>query len=85
MWDRQTPSTLRELYPWLRHRLRAIHLKQWRRSTTTFRALVKHGASRDMAAQIASSTRSWWRNSAQRLNRVLTIACFDRLGVPRLC
>lgn len=81
----QTPSTLRELDPWLRHRLRAIHLKQWCRGTTTFRELVKLGASRDMAAQIASSTRNWWRNSAQGLNRVLTIAYFDRLGVPRLC
>jgi hypothetical protein len=26
-----------------------------------------------------------WRNSAMALNRVLTLAHFDRLGVPRLC
>ena len=48
------PDQLRELDQWLRHRLRAIHLKHWCRGTTTFRELVKLGASRDMAAQIAS-------------------------------
>jgi len=79
----QTPRTMRELDEWLRHRLRALHLKQWKRGTTTFRELTRLGASRDLAARIASNTRSWWRNSATGLNRVLTIAYFDRLGVPK--
>jgi hypothetical protein len=74
---------MRELDEWLRHRLRAIQLKQWRRGTTVFRELRKLGATQDMAARIAGNARRWWRNSAMGLNRLLPIAYFDRLGVPR--
>jgi RNA-directed DNA polymerase len=81
----QTPAVWRELDEWLRHRLRSIQLKQWRRSATAYRALRTLGASDDLAQQVASQVHRWWRNSALRLNRVLTIAHFDRLRVPRLC
>lgn len=80
----QTPTVLRGLDKWLRHRLRAIQLKHWRWGTTVHRSLRVLGATSDQAAQIASGTRSWWRNSAHGLHRILTIAYFDRLGVPRL-
>ena len=80
----QTPTVLRALDEWLRHRLRAIQLKHWRRGTTVYRSLRAMGATSDQAARIASGTRSWWRNSAQGLNRLMPIAYFDRLGVPRL-
>jgi hypothetical protein len=33
----QTPKVWRGLDEWLRHRLRAIQLKHWRRGTTMFR------------------------------------------------
>jgi RNA-directed DNA polymerase len=33
---------------------------------------------------VAQNARCWWRNSAGEINRVLTIAYFDKLGVPRL-
>jgi group II intron reverse transcriptase/maturase len=81
-WLAQTPKVMRELDEWLRHRLRAVQLKQWRRGTTMFRALRKLGANADLAARIAGNARRWWRNSALGLNRVLPIAYFDRLGVP---
>lgn len=79
----QTPRVMRELDEWLRHRLRAVQLKQWRRGTTMLRELRKLGAPPDVAARIAGNARRWWRNSAKGLNRVLPIAYFDRLGVPR--
>jgi hypothetical protein len=31
-----------------------------------------------------ADSRRWWRNSRMALNNVLTIAYFDRLGMPRL-
>jgi RNA-directed DNA polymerase len=31
---------------------------------------------------VAGNSRRWWRNSAKLLNSVLTIAYFDRLGLP---
>ena len=42
----QTPRVLRELDEWLRHRLRALQLKHWRRGTTMYRELRALGASR---------------------------------------
>jgi RNA-directed DNA polymerase len=80
----QTPRVFLELDEWLRHRLRAIQLKHWRRGTTTFRELRGLGASVDQAAKVAGHTRRWWHNSRLELNRLMPISYFDRLGVPRL-
>jgi group II intron reverse transcriptase/maturase len=80
----QTPRVFRELDEWLRHRLRALQLKHWRRGTTMFRQLRELGASRDQAARVAGNARRWWHNSRMELNRIMPIAYFDRIGVPRL-
>ena len=80
----QTPKVWRELDEWLRHRLRAIQLRQWKRPKAIYRALRALGASEDVANQVAGNCHRWWRNSNGAIKRVLTIAYFDRLGVPRL-
>ena len=80
----QTPKIWRSLDEWMRHRLRAIHLKQWRRGTTIYRELVNLGAKPKVAQLVAANSRRWWHNSALALNNVLTIAYFDGLGMPRL-
>jgi RNA-directed DNA polymerase len=80
----QTPQVFRELDEWLRHRLRALQLKHWRRGTSMYRELLALGASKTDAQRIAANSRRWWRNSCFALNRVMPIAYFDRLGVPRL-
>ena len=80
----QTPRVKRELDEWLRHRLRAVQLKQWRRGTTMYRELRALGATPEHAARIAGNSRRWWRNSRYELNRIMPIGYFDRLGVPRL-
>jgi len=80
----QTPRVFRELDEWIRHRLRAVQLKHWRRGTTMYREMRALGASETDAAKVAVNNRRWWRNSGLRLNRVMPIAYFDRLGVPRL-
>nr|WP_116342803.1 group II intron reverse transcriptase/maturase [Cupriavidus taiwanensis] len=80
----QTPKIWRELDKWMRHRLRAIQLKHWRRGRVIYRELRALGATADAARQVAASGRCWWRNSGGSLNRVLTIAYFDQLGMPRL-
>ena len=83
-WMAQTPKVWRELDEWLRHRLRAIQLKQWKRPRTIYRELKALGAKENVALQVAGNSRRWWRNSDRLLKTVLTIAYFDRLGVPRL-
>ncbi|TAJ75098.1 MAG: group II intron reverse transcriptase/maturase [Gallionellaceae bacterium] len=80
----QTPGVWRKLDEWLRHRLRAIQLRHWKRPQTIYRELKALGATEDAARQVAGNCHRWWRNSAGALNTVLTIAYFDRLGVPRL-
>ncbi|WP_368046105.1 group II intron reverse transcriptase/maturase [Rhizobium sp. CBN3] len=80
----QTPSVFNDLDEWMRHRLRAIQLKQWKRGRTIFRELMARGASLKVALQVAGNARRWWRNSAKLLNTVLTIKWADQLGMPRL-
>ncbi|MDT3672913.1 MAG: group II intron reverse transcriptase/maturase [Aromatoleum sp.] len=80
----QTPGIWRTLDEWLRHRLRAIQLRHWKRGSTIYRELINLGAAEHVAKRVAQNARCWWRNSAGELNRVLTIAYFDRLGLPRL-
>ena len=74
----------RELDEWIRHRLRAYQLKQWKRGPTVFRELRVRGLSADAAAQVAGNARRWWRNSAMAINAAIPIAFFDGLGLPRL-
>jgi len=80
----QTPKIWRELDAWLRHRLRAIQLKHWKRGKTMHRELIQLGAAPTVIRQVVANSRRWWRNADRLLKTVLTVAYFDRLGVPRL-
>ena len=80
----QTPKVWRKLDKWIRHRLRAIQLKHWRRPGTIYRELKALGATDVVAKRVAGNSRRWWRNSTGLLKTVLTVAHFDRLGLPRL-
>jgi hypothetical protein len=57
-----TPKSLGEIDEWIRHRLRAIQLKQWKRGRTAFHALRALGIRRPVAQGVARYCRSWWRN-----------------------
>ena len=70
--------------PWLRHRLRAIQLKQWKRGTTTFRELRARGVSVTGAAKVAGNARRWWHNTSMLIHVALPTRKLDALGVPRL-
>jgi RNA-directed DNA polymerase len=80
----QTPRVWRELDEWLRHRLRAIQLRHWKRPRTIYRELKTLGAAETVARRLAANSRCGWRNSAKLLNSVLTIAHFDQMGLSRL-
>ena len=80
----QTPKIWRTLDKWLRHRMRAIQLKHWKRGQAMYRELRALGAPPDVAQRVAANSRCWWRNSGKLLNSVLTVDHFDRLGLPRL-
>ncbi len=81
----QTPHQWVRLDQWIRRRLRAVQLAQWKRGPVIYRQSRRLGASHTLACKAAGGAGRWWRSSAQGIHYVLTIAYFDRLGVPRLC
>jgi RNA-directed DNA polymerase len=81
----QTPRLWHRFDEWIRRRLRAIQLKQWKTGRRTYRELRKLGANPDLAAAIAGSSHRFWHNSVGLIHGVLTVTWFDRLGLPRLC
>ena len=80
----ETPGVFGDLDKWIRHRLRAVQLKQWKRGKTVFREMRARGASELVAARVAANTRRWWRNASMELHTVLPTSHFDALGLERL-
>ncbi|QCX50822.1 group II intron reverse transcriptase/maturase [Ralstonia pseudosolanacearum] len=72
----QTPKVWRKLDEWMRHRLRAIQLKHWRRVPTIYRELRTLGAAPETAHRVAANSCRWWHNSDGVLKRILDIAYF---------
>jgi len=83
--DCQTPSVLKELEQWLRHRLRAVLWKQWKNVRTRFRQLRKRGVNKDLAAKTASSSHGPWRIAQTlALQVAVTNAYLASLGLPSM-
>ncbi len=81
----QTSSVLYSLEQWVRHRLRSVLWKQWKRGSVRFAELRKRGVSQDLAAQTAGSAHGPWRlANSPALALALPNAYFDSLGIPRL-
>ena len=55
----QTPRVWRTLDEWLRHRLRALQLKHWKRGTAMYRELKALGAPATVARQVAANSHCW--------------------------
>lgn len=79
-----TPGVFRELDEWIRHRLRALHLRHWKRGRVAYRELRARGLPEPAAAYVAANTRRWWKNSGMLINVAFPIRYFDQLGLPRL-
>jgi hypothetical protein len=80
-----TPSIFASLDEWIRHRLRLVQLKQWKRGTTVFRELRARGVSQHAAAMAALFARNWWKVAGHKaLQIALPTSYYDRMGVPRL-
>ena len=77
-----TPRVLRDLDEWIRHRLRAIQLKQWKRGRTIYRELCGRGLSPDKAAVVAANSRRWWKNASTAIHIALPNSLYAE--VPEL-
>jgi len=81
----ETPSVLEQLDSWVRRRLRCAYWVEWKTGRRRFDALLRLGASRELAANTAGSNRGPWRLSKSiALSQALSNAFFDSLGLPRL-
>jgi RNA-directed DNA polymerase len=78
-------SVLKILDKWIRHRLRSMIWKQWKRGKQRYAMLRHLGVGRDLAAQTAGSPHRPWRLAhSPALQYAFPIAYFDSLGLPRL-
>ena len=80
-----TPNKFRRLDGWIRRRLIAVQLKQWKRGSTAYRKLRARGVPERVARAAAAHVTSWWRTSAHgALKTAYPSRYFDRIRVPRL-
>jgi len=81
----ETPGVFQTLDEWLRRRLRAMQLKQWKHGPTVCRELRARDVPDRVALAAAAHASRWWAMAAHgALQTALPISYFDRLGVPRL-
>jgi RNA-directed DNA polymerase len=70
---------------WLRRKLRAILWRQWKRSHTRAKNLIKLGLSGDASWRLARIQRGpWWHAGTNVIHRVLPQSYFDNLGLLSL-
>jgi len=80
-----TPRVFRTLDSWIHRRLRAMHLKQWKRGRATQRALRARGLPEWLVHEGSGhGGRWWWASALGAMQTALPGSYFDRLGVPRL-
>ena len=80
----ETPKTFAEYDKWVRHRLRALQLKQWKRGSKVYAEMRRLGLSELDAALAARVNKRWWSRAAKLVHVGLTSRYYDRIGVPRL-
>jgi RNA-directed DNA polymerase len=81
----QTRAALDELDGWIRHKLRCIVWRQWKRTYTRARNLMRAGLPEARAWRSACNGRGpWWNSGASHMNQALPKAYFDRLGLVSL-
>lgn len=80
-----TPNVLSELDKWIRHRLRQVQLKQWKRGPTVYRELKARQVGELNARAAAAHARRYWRTSGHgALHVAMPTSYYDRMGIPKL-
>ena len=81
----ETKRVLEDLDGWLRHKLRAILWRQWKRPYTRAQKLMKAGLTEKRAWRSACNQRGpWWNAGASHMNAAFPKTYFDRLGLVSL-
>ena len=81
----ETKRVLEELDGWVRHKLRCILWRQWKRTHTRAKNLMKAGLTDERAWRSACNQRGpWWNSGASHMNQAFRKSYFDRLGLVSL-
>jgi group II intron reverse transcriptase/maturase len=81
----ETKHALDELDGWIRHKLRCILWRQWKRPYTRAMNLMKTGLTEERAWRSACNQRGpWWNSGASHMNHAFPKSFFDRLGLVSL-
>jgi RNA-directed DNA polymerase len=81
----ETKKVLEELDGWIRHKLRCILWRQWKRPYTRAKNLMKAGLTEERAFRSAFNQRGpWWNSGASHMNAAFPKSFFDRLGLVSL-
>jgi group II intron reverse transcriptase/maturase len=81
----ETKQALEELDGWIRHKLRCMLWRQWKRPYTRAKNLMKAGLADERAFRSAFNQRGpWWNSGASHMNQAFPKSFFDRLGLVSL-
>lgn len=80
-----TKTGLEDLDGWIRHKLRCVLWRQWKRPYTRALSLRKAGLGEERAWRSAVNGRGpWWNSGASHMNHAFPKSYFDRLGLVSL-
>jgi RNA-directed DNA polymerase len=81
----EVKGVLEELDGWLRRKFRCILWRQWKRSYTRARNLMKRGLKEERAWRSATNGRGpWWNSGASHMNEAFPKRFFEELGLVSL-
>ena len=81
----EVKSDVERLEKWIRHRLRCLIWKRWKRSKARFKELRKRNVNENLARRTAGSSKGEWHISASKaLSYALPDKFFQSLGLPDL-
>ena len=81
----EVKGVLEELDGWIRHKLRTLLWRQWKRNHTRARNLMGAGLAEVRAWQSAINGRGpWWNGDASHMNEAYPKSWFDRMGLVSL-
>jgi RNA-directed DNA polymerase len=81
----EVKNIFEELDQWIRRKLRAILWRQWKRSYTRAKNLMKRGLNEERAWKSATNGKgTWWNSGASHMNEAFKKSDFDKMGLVSL-
>jgi hypothetical protein len=81
----ETKRALEERDGWIRHKLRGVLWRQWKRPYARARNLMQRGLARERAWRSATNGRGpWWNAGASHMHAAFPKSWFDHLGLVSL-